>query len=898
MRSWFRGFFLSLGLAPIFVFGQGGPPGGNVTKIVRFDSDPSLFFAASNAGVLRSTDGGLGWSEQNEGLLTLNVITVAAQSPALVYAGTNGAGVFRSRDGGAWEQVSNGIESPVILSLAVHPADENTVYAGTRNGGIFKTTDAGDQWTAVTEGLARTEDGFLEGDYRDFAIDPNDPEIVYVSHGSLRQPTVGFLFKTLDGGQHWVGSQGPATFSVALSPEDSQVLYLGTSVGLIRSTNGGQFFDAPLLPTTIVDVETAAGGEVYALSRFSAAAKSFDGGDTFFPASFGLPRTEFLTMTVVPGDPAVLFLGANGPGILRSPDAGESWAQSSDGFNAADVRALSVNPADSSIVMASTAAGGMFRSTDGGASWRESRENLTAFNVSQLEFAPGAESLVYAGGVNPFDPNAGNPFIPPDGSFARSTDGGTSWEELVRAGVAAMAVHPSDGRTLFLALETGVFRSQDRSENFEPRGGNDLFRLSIVDLAIDPRRPDRLYAIVVDNFGFFGRTYFIARSGDAGDDWNFPGGGQGSFIPLVSIAVDPTHSDRIYVGAQGGFFRSNNRGGDFDDKNNGLPGDGAVIVSEIVTDARDGGTLYIIASGQIDCDGVVFKSNNRGDSWRLAHSGMERFRVCSLEVDPGQSGVLYAGTSAGGVFKTVNGGDSWEPVGATSAGKPFIFSGGIVGGADFTGGGVAPGEIVSIFGAHMGPLKGDTTEFDVQTGRLPTTFLGTTVFFGDIAAPLFFVRGNQINAQVPYEVSGAASVNVRIVAEGGEGNTVSVPVVASNPGVFTARNQDFSRNSSGNPEAPGRFLLLFVTGQGLVQPEIATGAPGPFAPPFPAPTQSVSVSIGGTESPRVASVLAPGFVGLLQVNAQIPMDAESGAHDVLVTIGDQTSAEPVTVFVE
>ena len=209
----------------------------------------------------------------------------------------------------------------------------------------------------------------------------------------------------------------------------------------------------------------------------------------------------------------MLFLGARGPGILLSLDAGESWAQSSDGFNASDARALSVDPADSSIVLAATSSGGMFR----------------------------------------------------------STDGGTSWEEIARpARVAAIAVHPSDGRTVFIALETGVFRSQDRGATFELRGGNDLRGLSIVDLAIDPRRPDRLYAVAVNNQSIFGPTYFIVRSGDAGDDWNFPGGGQGSFVPLVSIAVDPTDSDRIYVGAQGGFFRSNNRGGDFDDKNNGL----------------------------------------------------------------------------------------------------------------------------------------------------------------------------------------------------------------------------------------------------------------------------------------------------------------------------------------
>ena len=899
MRLWFRGLsrlgiFLSFCFAPLFVFGQGGPPGGNVTKILRFDADPSLFFAASNAGVLRSNDGGLGWSEQNEGLLTLNIITVAARSPTLIYAGTNGAGIFRSRDSGPWEQVVVGLDALVILSLAVHPEDENIVYAGTRDGGIFKTTDAGDQWTAVTEGLARLEDGFLEGDYRDLAIDPDDPEIVYAAHGSLRQPSVGFLFKTSDGGGQWVGSQGPAVFSVTVSPDDSQVLYLGTSFGLLGSTDGGANFDVlPLQPTAIVDVESVSDGVLYVQSALFGAAKSTDGGGTFESITAGLPRTELLTMTVVPGEPDALFFGANGPGVLRSFDAGRTWVQSSDGFNAADVRAISVNPADSSNVLAATSSGGMFQSNDAGASWRESRENLRAFDVSQLEFAPGDESVVYAGGINPFDPNAGNPFIPPDGSFARSTDGGASWEELARpAGVTAVAVHPSDGRTVFIALETGVFRSHDRGENFELRGGNDLRRLSVEDLAIDPRRPDRLYAIVVDDFGFFGPTYFVARSGDAGDDWKFPGGGQGSFVPLVSIAVDPTDSDRIYIGAQGGFFRSNNRGGDFDDKNNGLPGDGAVIVSEIVTDARDGGTIYIIGSG------AVFKSNNRGDSWSLAHSGMENFFVRALEVDPGQAGVLYAGTSAGGVFKTVNGGASWEPAGATATGTPVVFQGGIVGGADFSGGGIAPGEIVSIFGAHMGPAVGKTTDFDEETGRLPTTFMGTTVFFDDIPAPLFFVRANQINAQVPFEVAGGGIVKVRVASDGGEGVPVSATVVESHPGIFAARNQDFSINSAGNPEAPGRFVLLFVTGQGLVQPEISTGAPGPFTPPFPAPVLDVSVSIGGEQSPRVASVLSPGFVGLLQVNAQIPLDAESGAHEVLVTIGDQTSAMPVTVIVK
>jgi len=164
---------------------------------------------------------------------------------------------------------------------------------------------------------------------------------------------------------------------------------------------------------------------------------------------------------------------------------------------------------------------------------------------------------------------------------------------------------------------------------------------------------------------------------------------------------------------------------------------------------------------------------------------------------------------------------------------------------------------------------------------------------------LFFVRGDQINAQVPYEVAGFDQVDVQVIAPGRAGNTVSIPVAESHPSVFNAvLNQDFTVNSSDNPAGPRSFISLFVTGQGLVDRAVATGRPAPAVAPLPRPLLPVKVAVGGRDASGVAAVLAPNFVGLLQVNAQLPAEAASGANDVIVTIGEQSSGKPVVVFVQ
>ena len=873
------------------LWGQGGPPGASVTKIVSFASESGLLFAATNfSGIYRSNDAGQNWAPRSGGLTIANVRAIAG-TPEQLYAGTAGDGVFRSRDRGlSWEAVNQGLTEMRVTSLASDPADPDTVYAGTRNSGIFKTTNAGDAWAATSDGLV-TIDGTLDGDYLDLTIDPNDSQIVYAAQLSLAEPGTGFLFKTVDGGQQWAGAQGPSVFSVTLSPADSQIIYLGTDVGILKSSDGGASFDAPMLPLIrIIDVAVDPGNAdtIYAAIQLSGVAKTTDGGELWTLASSGLPPTAALVLEMDASNPSLLYFGASGPGVFRTNDGAASWQLSSNGLNAANIGALAVNPNNSSNLLAAVHGGELFQSANGGTTWVESRSGLTTAGVSELAFDPANPGVVYASSRNPFDPNAGNPFITPDGAFYRSADGGHTWEELLRPLVVnALALHPSDGRTVYLAGEFGVIRTQDAGQSFENRGRNDIRGLTIIDLAMDPRRPDNLYLLATDPFSFF-PSFFIFRSDDGGDDWDDSRGTSTS--PLNVIAVDPTDSERIYVGATGGMLRSTNRGREFRGKSNGLPS-GGVIVTSIVIDANDRGAVYIAASG------AVFKSTNRADSWAFSRSGLEGFFVQELAIDPTRPGVLYAASINGGVFKTTNGGASWEGTGQRFEPLPRISAAGIVGAADFMGGGVAPGEIVSIFGQDMGPAEGVIPGFDPETGRLPGSVEGVGVFFGGTPAPLFFVRGDQINAQVPYEVAGLDHVDVQVIAPNRVGNTVSIPVVASHPGVFNAvLNQDFSVNSSENPAAPRSFISLFVTGQGLVDPAVTTGAPA--TAPFPVPKLPIKVTVGGRNASSIAAVLAPAFVGWLQVNAQLSAETASGAQDVIVSIGEQSSRKPVLVFVQ
>lgn len=220
----------------------------------------------------------------------------------------------------------------------------------------------------------------------------------------------------------------------------------------------------------------------------------------------------------------------------------------------------------------------------------------------------------------------------------------------------------------------------------------------------------------------------------------------------------------------------------------------------------------------------------------------------------------------------------------------------VVNAASLSAGPVAPGEVVTIFGAGLGPQAGVGALID-PTGLLANELAGAEVRFDGVPAPLFYAQSNQINVQVPYTVAGNAITNIEALYLGVPVNSTSVAVAPTSPGVFsTAVNQDGSYNSVTNPAPTGTFLTIYATGEGLTNGPDISGLPA--AAPYPQPNLPVTVTVSGVTAQIAWAGSTPGLVGLLQVNLRVPGGyVPSGAVPLELTVGTAVSPD-ITIWVK
>ncbi len=209
---------------------------------------------------------------------------------------------------------------------------------------------------------------------------------------------------------------------------------------------------------------------------------------------------------------------------------------------------------------------------------------------------------------------------------------------------------------------------------------------------------------------------------------------------------------------------------------------------------------------------------------------------------------------------------------------------------------VSQGGLTTLFGSG---LAADT--ITAAGAPWPTSLAKREIVINDdIKAPLYFINSMQANFQLPQSAPlGTDRIAVR-VADTGEliaGGTLAV--AAASPGLFTvsqdgkgqaaATNQDGRVNSAANPAAKGSIITLYGTGQGQVSPPVPDGTAAPSSPlsnTVTVPTSdarsciasqpSMCVAIGSSFGDIQYSGLAPGYIGLWQINVRIPQDAASG----------------------
>ena len=239
--------------------------------------------------------------------------------------------------------------------------------------------------------------------------------------------------------------------------------------------------------------------------------------------------------------------------------------------------------------------------------------------------------------------------------------------------------------------------------------------------------------------------------------------------------------------------------------------------------------------------------------------------------------------------------------------------GAVVNAGSIVPGPVSPGELITIFGLNLGPVTPANLRLTDQ-GTVPTTLGGTVVTFDGIKAPLIYASATQVNAIVPYEISGRATTTLEVTFNNGTPSlAIQLNVTDTVPGIFTLTetgtgqgaivNQNNTINGTGvafSPAPKGSVISIYATGEGQLNPGGVTGSVTPGKPPFPVPLATpVTVTIGGVSAQVTYAGEAPTLIsGVIQVNAMVPASVASGTQPLTLTIGSHSSQAGVTVAVQ
>lgn len=236
-------------------------------------------------------------------------------------------------------------------------------------------------------------------------------------------------------------------------------------------------------------------------------------------------------------------------------------------------------------------------------------------------------------------------------------------------------------------------------------------------------------------------------------------------------------------------------------------------------------------------------------------------------------------------------------------GVPSINPTGVVNAASNSSGPVSPGSIVTVYGDFQ-----LTSSETAHSASWPNTLSGFSMQFNGVQAPLYYVSGGQVSLQVPWEMAGKSWASITASINGQTSAPQTVNLVPFAPGIFSTNAQGTGQgailNSSyrlvdeANPAIAGSTsILIYCTGLGEVDHAPPSGFPAPSSEPLSRTQTTPTVRIGGVPAKVSFSGLAPGFVGVYQVNAKVPAGITAGTSvPVVISIGGVQS-NTVTIAV-
>lgn len=311
------------------------------------------------------------------------------------------ATVIKTEDGGAtWNSKikvddKKTIAGVDILSMVINPNDPNNIYVGTEDNGLFETKDGAETWTQVP--FANKVYGLV--------FDPQNPNIIYGSGIFNKRAKI---YKRLQEDQEWKDiytepSEDTVISTLAISKADPQILYAGTSDGVIlKTTDGGQTWtslkkaDGPVIG---IAFDSANDAHVLFGIFQKRILETKDGGKNIEDATKRIPNVggslSIYTVIADPYSAGVFYIGT-GDGIFRRSED-ETWnavniIESSKEF---PIHAIAINPKNSKEIIYSSAKA-LYKSIDGGETWATFQLDA-AKQISVLRYDPIDSAKIYAG---------------------------------------------------------------------------------------------------------------------------------------------------------------------------------------------------------------------------------------------------------------------------------------------------------------------------------------------------------------------------------------------------------------------------------------------------------------------------------------------------------------------
>jgi photosystem II stability/assembly factor-like uncharacterized protein len=641
--------------------------GGRVTAVTGVASERGTFYmGSSGGGVWKSMDYGDVWENVSDAYFesgSIGAIAVSESNPRLVYVGTGsaclrnniqaGTGAYKSTDAGATWQPIGLQDAGQIARIVVDPRDPALVYVAVQGHafgpnstrGVFRSRNGGTTWDKVL--FVNDKTGAA-----DLSMDAKDPRVLYATMwtGELKPwglPSVspeGGVFKTSDGGDHWVklggglpsGRVGRIGIAVSRANPNRVWALVGDvpDGGVFRSDDRGLTFH-----------------------RINSD-RNLTGRSSYYAHIFSDPQ-----------DPNVVY-SANRD-FFKSTDGGATFAPIA--MPHGDDHALWIDPNDTRVMIVGND-GGATVSVTGGRTWSSQLNQPTA-EIYRVAVDNQVPYRVYGSQQDQYDALS----LP-----SRSANFGERlqlqhWYAVGGYEGAAVAVDPRNSNIVFASGPGGRVSRYDhavpriRMANITAGGRGDAYRFGWTPpILISPLDPDNIYTAsnVVHRSNDGGQTFTVispdltggtaSRQGAAGEGADEGGG----WPTIASFEESRKEKGVLWAGTDDGFVQvSRDNGATWKNVTPaGLPR--FSLISSIDPSPHDPARVFVAATAYKTNDyrPYIYRTENYGQSWTLLTDGTGIPANHFLHVvreDPIRKGLLYAGGEFG-IYVSLDDGRRWQ----------------------------------------------------------------------------------------------------------------------------------------------------------------------------------------------------------------------------------------------